>query len=79
VTDHQVAQVSLVNSLCMTMALEIGEAVSESKIPEEWDGHELREYIAELAARLASRSLINKKPRSARARAFHSHVRTTTL
>ena len=70
-------QITLVNELCMRMALDIGTKINEGKIPKDWDGHELRVLIADKAAESAARSTLRKEPRGKRARAYRN-IRTTT-
>jgi len=72
-------KLTFVNRLCMSIALEIGEAIEEGKIPEDWDEHELRVLIADAAEASASVSEIRKEPRCKRARAFHKHMLTTEI
>ena len=50
------------------------EMVFAGKIPEAWDGHELRALFAAKAGDAASISTIVRQPRSARAREFRNHV-----
>ncbi len=51
--------------------------ITDGDIPEGWDGHELRAYISDRAARMASRSVINQHPRGKRARAYHNEIITS--
>jgi hypothetical protein len=40
------AQIIFVNDLMETIKLDIKDRINADKIPEDWDGHELRRYIA---------------------------------
>lgn len=75
----QDAQISLVNQLCVGLALDIGTLIDDGKIPADWDGHELRALIAEKAIANASISAIRREPRSARANAYRNHINITSL
>jgi hypothetical protein len=72
-------QISLVNELCMRMALDLGAKIIAGDVPNEWDGHELRALIADKAADSAARSLIRKAPMSARARLYRNTILTTSI
>jgi hypothetical protein len=63
-------QISIVNELCMRMALDIATRIDAGEVPKEWDGHELRCLVADKAADNASVSEILKEPRGARAKAY---------
>jgi hypothetical protein len=73
------AQLTIVNKLCMTAALEIGTLIDEGKVPEEWDGHELRVLVADKLKDAASISVIVKDPRSQRAKDFRNTVLVKNL
>ena len=51
--------------------------IAGHEIPDEWDGHELREYIAEKFADCRSRLM--QEPRSRRRRAYNNEVLTRNL
>ena len=48
-------------------------------IPEEWDGHELRAYMAELFNRAADISVIRTASRNQRARDYRNTLATKNL
>jgi hypothetical protein len=72
-------QISLVNELCMRMALDLGAKIIAGDVPNEWDGHELRALIADKAADNASLSLVRKEPRSARAKDYKNTIITNQI
>jgi hypothetical protein len=72
-------KISFVNRLCMTLALDIGQAIAEGNIPGVWEGDELRCYIADKMEEAASRTSIRKEPNGKRARDYRNTVAVTTL
>lgn len=76
---NRAEQISLVNELCMRMALAIGARIHAGDVPKEWDGHELRCLVADKAADNASISVIRKEPRSVRAKAYKNTILTTNI
>ncbi len=72
-------QVTLVNELCMRMALDIATKIDAGEVPKEWDGHELRCLVADKANANASRSEILTHKRGLRARAYRNHIITTNI
>jgi hypothetical protein len=72
-------QISLVNELCMRMALDLGTKIDAGEVPKEWDGHELRCLVADKATDNASVSLIRKEQRGARAKAYKNTILTTNI
>jgi hypothetical protein len=72
-------QISLVNELCMRMALDIATKIDSGEVPEQWDGHELRCLIADKAASNAEISTVRKNPRDARAKAYKNTIITANL
>lgn len=76
---NRTEQITLVNELCMRMALDIGTKIDAGDTPEEWDGHELRALIADKAADNASISVIRKEPGSQRAKAYKNTILTTNI
>lgn len=64
------AQISLINEVCMKLALDMASMVDSRKIPTSWDGHELRAWIAKAADRQAQRSCIRLNPSSERSAAY---------
>ena len=63
----------LTGSICNELAAKI----RDGRIPEEWDGHELRELLAEKFA--AETSSVLKNKRSARYKAYRNTVLTNNL
>lgn len=70
----QDAQLTIVNSLCMTAALDIGTLIMQGKVPAEWDGHELRALVADKLKQAAERSVVIQQPRSKRAKEYRNSV-----
>ena len=54
-------------------------ATLDGRIPEEWDGHELRAYMAELFNRAADISVIRTASRNQRARDYRNTLATKNL
>lgn len=67
-------QHEFVRDLLHSIGDEIIGGIEEGKLPEEWDGHELRALIAEKARQSAAMSQIIREPRSRRARAYNNEV-----
>lgn len=56
------------------------EALSKvDQMPEQWDGHELRAYLADKFQDSASMSLIVREPKSRRTKNYLNTIYTTTL
>lgn len=70
-------QIALARDLSKTVADQFAAAVAVGAVPEEWDGHEIRVWLAEKHAESASMSMVSSEPRSKRARAYRNHVLTT--
>lgn len=71
--EKQYFVVDLLDSVQKEILLKI----ARHEIPDEWDGHELREYIAEKFA--DCRSGLMQEPRSRRLRTYKKDVRTRNL
>ena len=54
-------------------------SIRSQEIPEEWDGHELRAYMAELFNRAADISVIRTASRNQRARDYRNTLATKNL
>ena len=54
-------------------------AIRTGEIPREWDGHELRAYMAELFNRAADVSVIRTASRNQRARDYRNALATKNL
>ena len=54
-------------------------SIRNKTIPEEWDGHELRAYMAELFNRAADISVIRTASRNQRARDYRNTLATKNL
>ncbi len=70
-------KVQFVDQLIGNVRVEIMVAITGGKVPEEWDGHELREYIAEKF--VACRSPLMRAPRSKRKKDYHNAVLVNNL
>jgi hypothetical protein len=53
----------------------IKNRVNIEKLPKEWGGHELRCFVAKIAAEMAENTEIKKNPRSRRARDFRNECK----
>lgn len=71
------SKVEFVNNLTKSVCDEIVGKILTGKIPQEWDGHELRELLADKFAAERSEPLSNK--RSARYKAYRNAVLTNNL
>ena len=68
-------QKALARDLCDSILSSVLTAIEQRDIPPEWDGIELREYIAELADR--SRATYMRDKRQPRKREYDNHVTIT--
>lgn len=71
-------QIEFVRGLSSTIADKIIEAIQAGKIPEDWDGHELRILLSNQHAQSASMSTIYAHPQSKRARDFRNFMNTNS-
>ena len=58
---------------------EMVSKVEAGKVPEEWDGHELRVWFADKVNDDARCSLIRRAPRSARAKDYNNTIYCSNL
>lgn len=65
-------QKAFVKGISASITAEACRKITEGKIPLEWDGHELRAYLANRHAQSAAMSSILRDPRSKRAREFRN-------
>lgn len=70
-------QINFVTELCGNIAGEVKRAILEGKIPDDWDGHELRRYLADRFEQSAAMSDC-MKVRSKRFRAYRNHILITS-
>lgn len=66
-----------VRDLSHTIVQEIEKLIDAGKIPDAWDGHELRCLLANRFEDSASMSRLRREPRSARAHSFKNHLLIT--
>lgn len=74
---NQEAKIAFIQNLTSSIAVELIKKVQDGRIPENWDGHELRELLADKFAAERSEPLSNK--RSARYKAYRNAVLTNNL
>lgn len=74
---NQEAKIAFIQNLTSSIAVELIKKVQDGRIPENWDGHELRELLAEKFAAEKGQVLVNK--RSARYKAYRNAVLTNNL
>ena len=67
-------QREIVKGMTSGIADEITAAIDDGRIPEEWDGHELRCLVEEKACRYSERSAIRQFKGGLRARAYRNTV-----
>lgn len=72
-------QRKFVRDLSSTLTEFVDLAIRSQEIPEEWDGHELRAYMAELFNRAADVSVIRTASRNQRARDYRNTLATKNL
>lgn len=70
-------KIKFIQNITASIAKELVAKVQDGRIPEEWDGHELRELLAEKFAAETSDVLKNK--RSPRYKAYRNAVLTNNL
>lgn len=68
-------QKEFVRNLCATVMVSILDDIDEGKTPESWDGHELRDLIADRFARQRSVTMMKGKRR----KDFVNHCLTHNL
>lgn len=74
---NQEAKIAFIQNLTSSIAVELIKKVQDGRIPENWDGHELRELLADKFTAERSEPLSNK--RSARYKAYRNAVLTNNL
>ena len=74
---NQGEKIAFIQNLPSSIAMELIKKVRDGRIPEDWDGHELRELLAEKFDRERGDILRNK--RSARYKAYRNTVLTNNL
>lgn len=67
---NRAEQEIFVKELSDNVAEKILAGIRSGKVPEEWDGHELRVLLAEMHNDSALMSILRVNPRGQRARAF---------
>lgn len=72
-------QEMLVRDISLNIADEIVTQIMAGKIPDTWDGHELRALLAERHASSAAMSLVVREPRRKRSRDYRNTVITNNL
>lgn len=75
----QKRQIHFLRSLSSETTNTIVRYIREGKIPQEWDGHELRCLLADGCAMNASMSVIRKEPRGRRARDYRNTIIVNNL
>lgn len=74
---NQEQKIAFIQNLTSSIAVELIKKVQDGRIPESWDGHELRELLADKFAAERSEPLSNK--RGARYKAYRNAVLTNNL
>lgn len=74
---NQEQKIAFIQNLTSSVAVELIKKVQDGRIPENWDGHELRELLADKFTAERSEPLSNK--RSARYKAYRNAVLTNNL
>jgi hypothetical protein len=67
-------QRKFIRELTKSVLAGVHQKIQAGKIPEQWDGNELRVLLADIFANEASWSAIKKYPRSKRAKAYKNFV-----
>lgn len=68
-----------VQELTSNIVQEIIKHIDDDRVPDGWDGHELRVLLADAFDRSARMSLIRTEPRRGRSRDYHNEVRVRNL
>lgn len=74
---ERIDQYRIVNQLLNSVGDEVRRNIADRKVPKDWDGHELREYMYVLLSR--ERSPIMRNGRSARTKSFKNTLAITPL
>lgn len=67
-------QMQFVMDLTNNIKAAVLDLIKHGKIPAEWDGHELRCFLAERFDDAASATVIRREKRSRRTREYHNYV-----
>jgi hypothetical protein len=67
-------QLAFVRDLSAEIVKRFAEHVDAGKIPENWDGHEIRCWLADRHALSAATTAIRRNPRQKRARDYRNEV-----
>lgn len=59
----KIEQKRFIKDLCGNIESDIRSKIAAGKIPTEWDGHELRQLVADKAKEAASRVMVDNKRR----------------
>jgi hypothetical protein len=72
-------QKQFITELSNNIVRDLRQKIDEGKVPEDWDGHELRVLLAESFEASASMSLLRQYPRRKRMRNYRNTVRVNNL
>jgi len=72
-------QKEFIIELSYAISRDLCEKVDKGRVPESWDGHELRALLGYRHEQSASMSIVCRTPRSKRARNFRNHLLTENL
>jgi hypothetical protein len=72
-------QADFIGDLLHNVAQSLLDKIHSGKVPEEWNGHELRCWVADTIEDSARLSTIRKEPRSRRARDYRNTVLVNNL
>lgn len=67
-------QARFVRELTRNITKQVVTTIQQGRVPEEWDGHELRVLLADRFNESASMSLLRKDGRARRSRAYRNAV-----
>jgi hypothetical protein len=76
---NKTQQKKFVRDLSTSIVQECLGKIRDGQVPENWDGHELRCWLADKFEDAASMSIIRKEPRSKAAKEYRNTIATTTL
>lgn len=68
-----------VREISRRIANDICQAITEQRVPREWNGHEFRALLADKHAESASMSLLRKEPHSVAAKNYRRTVAENNL
>lgn len=75
----KIDQLDFVGILANSIKNDIQQAIIEGKIPEDWDGHELRKLLADKFIDAAELSTLNSNKRGTRAARYRNTVLNNRL